>query len=163
MVVLVGSPAGGKTTLRESVFEAAGYVVVNRDTRETPNPSPVPCSHSSTSLPILLCSPSLLSTFIAGKLTKACRPTVLTPKRCLDTAKAALAAGKSVVVDNTSPEAKTRATYLALATQAHIPARCIHLTTSKPLAFHLNWYRTIQTGGKRERLPSIALHMFFKK
>ena len=43
------------------------------------------------------------------------RDTLKTQAKCLKAAREALAAGKSVVIDNTSPAARTRADYIELA------------------------------------------------
>ena len=46
-----------------------------------------------------------------------------------------LAEGKSVVVDNTSPDPKARGDFLAVAKAAGVPARCFVFETSR-VAFH---------------------------
>ena len=106
----------------------------------------------------------------------------------------ALAAGKSVVLDNTSPDVATRATYIALAKQhgmddgagmgpsaaaphprlavhrawhalrragSGVPARIFHMTTSRELATHLNYFRMKTTGLRR--IPDVAYNMYKAK
>ena len=61
-------------------------------------------------------------------------------------AQLALQAGKSVVIDNTNPDIKTRAIWIDLAKQHGATARCIHLTSSERLCKHNNWLRVVAAG-----------------
>eukprot|EP00808_Paulinella_micropora_P023442 g48898.t1 len=91
------------------------------------------------------------------------RDTLKTPKKCLQGAEAALKAGKSVVVDNTSPTADARDPYIKLAKKYKAPVRCFRFTADKALCMHLNWVRVKQTKGAREHIPDIAFNMFSSK
>ncbi|KAM9959170.1 hypothetical protein ACTFIR_000228 [Dictyostelium discoideum] len=81
--------------------------------------------------------------------------------QCLKAANAALAQGKSVVIDNTNPTKDVRAEYLALAKKYNAKARCLNFTTSFDLAMHLNYYRERKDGVKH--IPSIGYFTFRKK
>lgn len=82
-------------------------------------------------------------------------------KRCLAAADAALKAGQSVVIDNTSPKADTRAKYIEVARRYHVPVRCFRFITDDLLNQHLNELR-----GKycddHVHVPGIAFNMFKK-
>jgi bifunctional polynucleotide phosphatase/kinase len=93
--------------------------------------------------------------------TRVNRDILGTPAKCLSATKAALAAGKSVVVDNTNPSAAARAEFTALAKASKIPFRAFHIDVDLLLADHLNLVRELQTGVKR--VPDIAYNMFRSK
>eukprot|EP00730_Choanoeca_flexa_P009715 TRINITY_DN12970_c0_g1_i1.p1 TRINITY_DN12970_c0_g1~~TRINITY_DN12970_c0_g1_i1.p1 ORF type:complete len:412 (+),score=114.90 TRINITY_DN12970_c0_g1_i1:118-1353(+) len=82
--------------------------------------------------------------------------------KCPKLAAAALKEGKSVVVDNTNPAAAKRAEWLKIASAHSVPARCVHMTTSKEVAKHLNQYRQNITKGKHRRVPDVGYNMYFK-
>lgn len=88
--------------------------------------------------------------------------TLKTRDRCVRAVKEALAAKKSVVVDNTNPEASTRALYLRLAKDAGVPVRCFYFGDNEDLAQHNNYYRAIYKNGK-EPLSILAYRMFKSK
>lgn len=88
------------------------------------------------------------------------RDTLKTPAKCLKAVKTALNEGKSVVVDNTSPQADKRQDYIQAAKAAGVPSRCFHFQTPRPLAEHLNMYRTVLTKGERRRVPGVGFNMF---
>ena len=85
MVVLVGSPASGKTTVYTRYFEPDRYAHVSRD--------------------------------ILG-----------TTAKCVQQCRAALKAGLSVVIDNTNPSVDTRKTYLEIAKEFGVSARCFYVS-----------------------------------
>eukprot|EP00455_Lapot_gusevi_P055144 TRINITY_DN8947_c0_g1_i6.p1 TRINITY_DN8947_c0_g1~~TRINITY_DN8947_c0_g1_i6.p1 ORF type:complete len:268 (+),score=99.96 TRINITY_DN8947_c0_g1_i6:30-806(+) len=91
------------------------------------------------------------------------RDTLGTKEKCIAATRTALAAGKSVIVDNTNPDRESRANFLSIAKQLGVPARCIYFTIPKPMSFHLNSYRAIQTRGVREAVPPVGIHGFYKK
>jgi bifunctional polynucleotide phosphatase/kinase len=78
-------------------------------------------------------------------------------------AKNALTNGLSVVVDNTNPDADTRAEWIRLARGhgvAHI--RCLFFSTPRDVADHLNLFREMRMGGKK-RVPGVAFASFAKR
>ncbi|KAF7724376.1 hypothetical protein EC973_001101 [Apophysomyces ossiformis] len=84
--------------------------------------------------------------------------------KCVKACKNALAADKSVVIDNTNPEASTRALYIKLAQLASVPVRCFYFTADEHLARHNNLYRAVQPSPTaREVLGDIAFRTFKSK
>lgn len=117
LVLMVGPPASGKSSISKKHFISQGYVHVNRDT---------------------------LSTM---------------PK-CIKAAKEALAAQKSVIVDNTNPTKEARKGFIELAKQFKARVRCITLQIDKDLVQHLNLYREVLENVRR--IPSVAYNRYYK-
>jgi len=69
----------------------------------------------------------------------------------LNTVEKALSEGKSAVVDNTNPDVKSRAPYLAAAKKHKIPVRCFVMKTPRELAEHMNLFREVS----RDKLPNL--------
>eukprot|EP01133_Synstelium_polycarpum_P004341 gene4341-5068_t len=88
------------------------------------------------------------------------RDTLATPAKCMKAAKEALAAGKSVVIDNTNPTVAARKEYIDIAKAAGVPVRCFQFLTSIELAQHMNYYRERTIGVKH--VPSIAYNIYKK-
>lgn len=88
--------------------------------------------------------------------------TLKTRDKCVKACKEALDAKKSVVIDNTNPEASTRALYLRLAKDANIPTRCFYFGDNEDLAQHNNYYRALYKNGK-EPLSILAYRSFKSK
>ncbi|KAG0172213.1 hypothetical protein DFQ30_010907 [Apophysomyces sp. BC1015] len=84
--------------------------------------------------------------------------------KCVKACKAALASNKSVVIDNTNPEASTRTLYIKLAQLAGVPVRCFHFTADEHLSRHNNLYRAIPPSPNgREVLSDIVFRTFKSK
>ena len=98
------------------------------------------------------------------------RDTLKTPKKCFDTAAAALASGKSCVIDNTMPKLKSddkekcngREAYIKLAKEHGVPCRLFHFQAPEALAKHLNYYRERLTNGKDRHVPGIGYNTYKK-
>eukprot|EP01133_Synstelium_polycarpum_P004340 gene4340-5067_t len=88
------------------------------------------------------------------------RDTLTTPAKCMKAAKEALAAGKSVVIDNTNGSIKARKEYIDIAKAAKVPVRCFQFLTTIELAQHMNYYRERTIGVKH--VPSIAYNTYKK-
>jgi len=88
------------------------------------------------------------------------RDTLVTQEKCLQGARQALTQGKSVVIDNTNPQAARRSEWIALARQFNVPARCFQMQTSEEMAKHLNIFR--ERKGETSRVPPIAYATFKK-
>jgi len=111
------------------------------------------------------CPASGKSTFVVRNVepkgyTRVNRDLLGDLNKCKSAAKAALANGKSVVIDNTNPSASARAEYIALAKQFGASVRVFIMTTPPELADHCNLYRERQNGTKR--IPDIAYNMYRK-
>lgn len=65
--------------------------------------------------------------------------------KCLQMLKSALAAKRSVVVDNTNPDKKSRARFVAEAKAAGVKCRCFKMLASKEHVRHNN--RVIKAWG----------------
>jgi bifunctional polynucleotide phosphatase/kinase len=61
--------------------------------------------------------------------------------KCLQMLKSALAAKRSVVIDNTNPDKKSRARFVAEAKAAGVKCRCFQMLASKEHARHNNRVR----------------------
>jgi len=89
--------------------------------------------------------------------------TLKTKARCVRVATAALAAGRSIVVDNTSPSVEARGLYLALARQFGIACRSFHFQTPEDVAKHANMFREKLTEGAHKHVPRIAFNIYKSK
>lgn len=117
VVVLVGRPASGKSSLAARVFAPAGYTVVSRDELGT-----------------------------APRVLKAVR--------------AALDAGRAVVVDNTNPTVAARKPFVDAAAAAGVPVRAVVVDTDPAVAAHLNAFRAATTG---KHVPRVAINTYASK
>jgi len=106
------------------------------------------------------------STFVKTHLTAYTwvnRDTLGTPAKCAKVAQEALAAGKSVVIDNTCPDVATRSEYVNLAKKAGVPCRCFLFDLPKEVSEHLNFFREALTKGEVRRVPDVGFNMFTSK
>lgn len=118
LVVLVGPPAAGKSTLSKAM--EPWYARVNQD--------------------------------VLG-----------TKKKCLDAARAHLAAGRSVVVDATNKDVATRSDWVALARECRVPCRALVLAVTKDQCFHQLAFRVSNPASEDPRsVPDMIIHGFFK-
>jgi bifunctional polynucleotide phosphatase/kinase len=65
-------------------------------------------------------------------------------EKCVKACAEALAAGQSVVVDNTNPSAELRALYINAARKHGCPVRCFHFIVAEDVAKHLNMFREVR-------------------
>ena len=125
VLVIVGSPASGKSELARRVVGGAKdveYVRVNQDTFKT--------------------------------LAK-----------CVKVATEALSNDKSVVIDNTNRDKKTRKKYIELAKANKVPCRCVYTKTTKEESFHANALRGAVgdwAGEDKRTVPGVVVHSFYK-
>lgn len=92
-----------------------------------------------------------------------CRDTLNTPAKCLQATREALAAGKSVVIDNTNPDSDSRAPFIEAAEDQKVPVRCFVFKTDIDTAQHLNYVRQTMTKGEIRRIPDVAYAMYKKR
>jgi bifunctional polynucleotide phosphatase/kinase len=88
--------------------------------------------------------------------------TLKTKQKCFKAVEEALAAGKSVVVDNTNPGPDIREEYIEIAKEKGVPVRCFWFQTPLELAKHLNMYRELITNGDHEHVSRIAYAVYKK-
>lgn len=91
--------------------------------------------------------------------------TLKTFTKCIQSSKQAIADGKSVVIDNTNRDIKTRQEYISLAKAYDIPCRCLWMKTTKEESFHLNALRAANgnlNGTDMRSVPDMAIHSFYK-
>ena len=98
-----------------------------------------------------------------GGYTRVNRDTLKTKEKCLKVAEEALAAGHSVVIDNTNPDVEARAPYLALAKRYKVPVRAFVMQTTFDEAMHNNMFREVISNGENEHVPSVVYYTFRKK
>ncbi|KAI9021725.1 polynucleotide kinase 3 phosphatase-domain-containing protein [Phycomyces nitens] len=89
--------------------------------------------------------------------------TLKTRKKCIEAVKKALDERKSVVIDNTNPEASTRALYIRLAKDSGVPIHCFYFTADEHLSRHNNYYRALNPPHDREVLSDIVFRTFKAK
>ncbi|ETV98649.1 polynucleotide kinase 3'-phosphatase [Aphanomyces invadans] len=118
LVVLVGSPASGKSSFCKAYFSTHGRI--NQDTLKT--------------------------------LAK-----------CKAAAQDMLSQGKSVVIDNTNRDIKSRAEWIAMARDHNVPVRAFYLDLPKALVFHLKEFRMLTSSdASKPTVPDMVIHGFFK-
>lgn len=77
---------------------------------------------------------------------------------------AAFADRRSIVVDNTCPLAADRARFAGEAAARGYTVAICHVTTPKPLCFHLNAARCqLDAAGRTAELPPVVLHTYWKR
>jgi bifunctional polynucleotide phosphatase/kinase len=106
------------------------------------------------------------STFVRNHLasyTWVNRDTLKTPAKCVKVAREALAGGKSVVIDNTCPDAGTRSEYIGIAKEFGVPVRCFMFDLPKEVSEHLNFFREGFTKGEVRRVPDVGFNMWTSK
>lgn len=89
--------------------------------------------------------------------------TLKSKDKCFKAAKARLDDGDSIVIDNTNPDADTRAQWVELARARKLPIRCVWFRTPLSLAEHNNAVRAMNEAlnpEKRENVPKIAFNSF---
>ncbi|KAL4930633.1 putative DNA 3'-phosphatase Tpp1 [Aspergillus undulatus] len=89
-----------------------------------------------------------------------------TRPKCIKVAKEHLAAGRSVVVDNTNADFETRAHWIEVAKEAKVPIRCVYFSTPPVLCKHNNAVRAANTSlnpESRTLLPAIAFGDFLRR
>lgn len=90
------------------------------------------------------------------------RDTLGTQQKCLSTCKDALKKGQCVVVDNTNPDAESRAKYISLALEQKIPCRCFVFNTTFEHVKHNERFREI-TDKSHQPINEMILNSFKKK
>lgn len=108
------------------------------------------------------------STFWRNNLSDYVRvnnDTLKSKAKCMKVATEAMEAGKSLVIDNTNPEAATRKEYIDLAKKYNYPVRCFYFDVPKEIAFHLDDQREMNIHRKHEssRVGKLPIHTFYKK
>ncbi|KAL4779107.1 PNK3P-domain-containing protein [Aspergillus varians] len=86
--------------------------------------------------------------------------------KCIKVAKEHLAAGRSVVVDNTNADLDTRSQWVDVAKEFNVPIRCVYFFTSPALCKHNNAVRAANTSlnpESRTLLPGIAFGDFLRR
>lgn len=91
--------------------------------------------------------------------------TLKTKEKCMALARETCKNGKSVVIDNTNPEAATRKLYIDIAKEFKYPVRCFYFDLPKHLALHNDNQR--ETNKHRTHLSKrtgrIPIHSWYKK
>ncbi|KAB8216150.1 polynucleotide kinase 3 phosphatase-domain-containing protein [Aspergillus novoparasiticus] len=89
-----------------------------------------------------------------------------TRPKCIKVAKEHLAAGRSVVVDNTNADPETRSHWIEIAKEFGIPIRCVYFSASPTLCRHNNAVRASNKSlnpESRTLLPGIAFGDFGRR
>jgi bifunctional polynucleotide phosphatase/kinase len=119
---------------------------------------------------ILMCGPpgSGKSTWVSANIdedvcTVVSQDVVKTKAKCLTLVKQCLGQGRSVLVDNTNRDVKTRADYIKIARSFKVPIQCVHMNTSRELAEHLNAMRVDHPETSKPRVPPVGERSFYSK
>uniref|UniRef100_A0A915HWA7 PNK FHA domain-containing protein n=1 Tax=Romanomermis culicivorax TaxID=13658 RepID=A0A915HWA7_ROMCU len=125
MIIFVGYPAAGKSTLAKKLKANPNYVII-------------------------------------------CQDELKTSQKCLKMAEDSLNLGKSVVIDNTSPDKESRSKFLNLVDKAKYPSckkRCFLFNATLEQAKHNNKFRNLAdlTDDKHKNVDDIVLYSFRKK
>ncbi|KAF7116381.1 hypothetical protein CNMCM5793_004625 [Aspergillus hiratsukae] len=143
LVIFCGSPGAGKSTFYWNHLEPLGYERVNQDNLKTVR---------------LVYNPVNLKRYAYSGCPQR--------QKCIKVAKEFLAAGSSVVVDNTNADPNTRAEWVSVAKEFNVPIRCIHFTSPPELCKHNNAVRAANRSlnpESRPPLPGIAFGDFLKR
>ncbi|GFF35468.1 bifunctional polynucleotide phosphatase/kinase [Aspergillus udagawae] len=140
---------------------------------DTQDGVPVPFARQSPRELVIFCgSPGAgKSTFYWNHLEplgydRVNQDTLKTRQKCIKVAKEFLAAGSSVVVDNTNADPSTRAEWVRVAKEFNVPIRCVHFTSPPDLCKHNNAVRAANRSlnpESRAPLPGIAFGDFLKR
>jgi bifunctional polynucleotide phosphatase/kinase len=84
-----------------------------------------------------------------------------TKAKCISETRKALAAGKSVVVDNTNPSRENRKQYVDIARELNVQVWAVFFDLPRPLVEHLNLYRSRMTG--KPPVPEIAMRTYYSR
>lgn len=85
-------------------------------------------------------------------------------QKCVEECKKLLSAGRSVAIDNTSPDVESRKRYIDCARKFKVPVRCFRFLTSMAQAKHNNRYREItQTSSGYVRVSDMVFNMYKSK
>ncbi|KKK12749.1 polynucleotide kinase- 3'-phosphatase, partial [Aspergillus ochraceoroseus] len=87
-------------------------------------------------------------------------------QKCIKVAKEHLAAGRSVVVDNTNADPETRSQWVDIAEEFKIPIRCVYFSAPPTVCRHNNAVRAANKGlnpESRTLLPGIAFGDFLRR
>jgi bifunctional polynucleotide phosphatase/kinase len=85
-----------------------------------------------------------------------------TQTNCLKAMRAALDAGKNVIIDRTHGNQAQRDNFTSLCRERKIPIHFLRIVIDKRVVFHMNKVRSHHSRGTRENVPSIVIHSFFK-
>jgi len=100
-----------------------------------------------------------------GEYVRINQDTLKTLAKCVKVATQAIMDGKSVIVDNTNRDTKTRSNYIELAKANKVPCRCVWMKTTKEESFHMNALRgaigDVNSNDKRS-VPGVVIHSFYK-
>ncbi|XP_070574665.1 bifunctional polynucleotide phosphatase/kinase-like [Ptychodera flava] len=91
------------------------------------------------------------------------RDTMGTWQKCVSACEAALSKGKSVVIDNTSPDVESRKRYTSCAKKTGVSCRCFLFTATLEQARHNEKYRDISGVGKDHSINDMVLHSYKNK
>jgi bifunctional polynucleotide phosphatase/kinase len=89
--------------------------------------------------------------------------TLKTPAKQKAAFKAAVAAGTSIIVDNTNPMPSTRALWIEPAKAAGYRTTILFIDIPKPASMFLNDYRYEVSGGTASYVPSVAYNIYYSK
>ena len=91
------------------------------------------------------------------------RDTCKTQVACIKKTKEAIKKKKSIWIDNTHPDKKSRKEYIDLSKQAKMPITVYIMDVPEKLAKHMSHMRVMKTEGKVEKIPEVAYRVYNKK
>lgn len=139
-------------------------IAVN-DTSDEPllNPASAQLLSASQEIVVLVGPPASGKSFFAkthlSSYTVVSQDELRTAANCKKKCLEALAQQKSVVVDNTNRDPRSRKEWVTIAQQQNIPIRAFQMDIEKPLSMHLNTFRSLT---EQKKIPDVAIHGFYK-
>eukprot|EP00118_Oscarella_pearsei_P004096 m.17042 g.17042 ORF g.17042 m.17042 type:complete len:581 (+) comp27275_c0_seq3:32-1774(+) len=91
------------------------------------------------------------------------RDTLGSWQKCVQVAEEMLKKGKSVVIDNTSPDIESRSRYVAVAQKAGVESRCFLFDLSVEQARHNNAFRELKGGPEKKNIPKQVFFSYRSK
>jgi len=135
------------------------------------------CGKNGQEVIVIVGSPASGKSTIAGRLisgiiaanagveyVRVNQDTLKTVPKCIKATKEALADGKSVIIDNTNRDMKTRKNYIDVAESLKLPCRCVFVDATKEESFHMNALRGANGNyyGEKRTVPDMVVHSFYK-
>jgi len=105
---------------------------------------------------------STVSKTVFGSYAHVNRDTLKTKEKCIAAAEQALRSKRNVVIDNQNKSPEDRKPFIELARKHGAKVRAVYFDVPKDFCFHANDYRAIYGTEKRDKVPPMIIHAFYK-
>ncbi|KAL3674030.1 hypothetical protein V7S43_001713 [Phytophthora oleae] len=138
-------------------------ITLNESTEPLLNPPSAQAAKTDQELVVLVGPPASGKSFFAKAYLSSyvvvsqdeLRTAANCKKKCIE----AIEQKKSVVIDNTNRDPRTRKEWIAIAKEKNLPVRCFEMDVDKPLSMHLNTFRSLT---EQKKIPDVAIHGFYR-